>query len=112
LRDTEKISGDENSEGAEESFAKKKMGEKKHKCVKDDTSSFSRVPFFSLYYLSFKIGEVCVRGGAGDDNEFFVVFYYYYYYYYYHHHIIINIIIVIILIAVLCSARHGLHYLT
>jgi len=39
-----KISGDKNSEGAEESSAKKGGG--KHKCVKDDTSSFSKVPFF------------------------------------------------------------------
>lgn len=90
--ETRKVSGDKNSEGGGRvSSAERGDDEKKkHKCVKDDTSSFSRVPFFSLYYLSFIIGEVCVRGGAGDDNEFFVVFNYYYCYYY-HHHIIINI---------------------
>lgn len=70
-RDTKKkkVSGDKNSERAEESSAVKRG--KKHKCVKDDTSSFSRVPFFfSLYYLSFVVDEVCVRGGQATIMNF------------------------------------------
>lgn len=78
--------------------------------MKDDTSSFSRVPFFfSLYYLSFVVGEVCVRGGQATTMNLCLI-------------IMIIIIVIItssllillwfIILAVLFSARHGLHYLT